>query len=221
MQQPVRLWDASGGAEQSSLQGSAVGPQGIAFASDSRRLVTLTDDGLAALWDVTNPRSPVRGASIGDQGDRVTSVAYASDGAVIVTGTVGGTVSVWDVSDPAAPQRASTMRRHAGAVGGLAADSGGDLFATAGEDGVVVIWSLGDAARPLELTTLRTGSIYDAALLAFSRKGALAASSEREFVLFDTDVSGILSRLCAESTPIDQTEWLRYLPAFDYDPPCA
>lgn len=94
-------------------------------------------------------------------------------------------------------------------------------FVSAAGDGAVIVWSLADPGRPLELTRLPSGGHYDATRLAFTSQGALAAATECEFRVFDTDAATIASRLCAQSRPIDRADWQQFLPGFDYDPPCA
>ena len=221
---PVRLWrpDGIGPNPTTTLPGSTSGNQGVSYASDGASLATLTDGGQAAVWDVSDPDAPVRQSLLGNADDRVDSVAFGSGVDLLVTGTASGTLTVWDVSDRMRPHTISSVRRHAGAVGGLAAQPDGDLLASAGADGHVLLWSLHDPDQPLELTTFVVDGPQFSPVLAFSPNGAmLAASIERQVIVWDTDVPGILQRICARTARIDDAEWARYLPGSDFDPPCA
>jgi len=148
-------------------------------------------------------------------------MTFASN-TLIVTGSTTGLVSLWDVHDPTKPSALSTISRHTGTVAGLAVQQRGELLASAADDGTIRLTTIRDPARPVEITALQGGGPYDSAALAFSPDGGtLAAASVNTFVLWSVDVSAILGRLCTDSNTITEADWDRYLPGFEYDPPCA
>jgi WD40 repeat protein len=83
----------------------------VAFSPDGRTLATTTSStvvggivvggggGRLRLWDVTNPRRPVRIASVVDD-QNVTAVAFSPDGRTLAATTVGGVdgrLRLWEV----------------------------------------------------------------------------------------------------------------------------
>lgn len=221
--QPLQLWTTGGETPRpaAALPGSVATAQSAAFAPKSGFLAARMQEGGVRLWDVSEPDRPVPLVTLPTDGEAVQSVAFGSDD-LLVTGGTTGLVSLWDVHEPADPVLVSTVARHTGQVDGLAVQPGGSLLASAADDGTIRLSSISEPTRPIEVTVLQGGGLYDSPVLAFSPDGAvLAAARVQGAALWDVDVPSILRRLCAESSPIDETEWARYLPSIAYDPPCA
>jgi WD40 repeat protein len=93
------LWSLDGAARPIRLGRFTEGVP-AAFSADGRMLL-VHDRNATTLWNIVDPRRPVRLASLG----RATSDAtFAPDGRTLYTGDVdGNTITRWDLRDPAAP----------------------------------------------------------------------------------------------------------------------
>jgi WD40 repeat protein len=205
----------------SELPETASRIQGAAFSPTAPVAAARSQDGSVGVWDVANPGSPGRLATVtsGDQG--IESVAFTANGMLLV-GDKSGVVSVWDTTDPSHPDEVATIARHSSAVSGLAAQPAGDLIASASEDGTIRLVSIADPTQPVEVATFQNGGHFDSPHVAFSHDGALlAATGSAALSLWRVSAADVIRRLCAQSAPISRTEWDRYLLDFSYDPPCA
>ncbi|MBL7487818.1 TIR domain-containing protein [Frankia sp. AgB1.9] len=124
-----RLWDVAdphAPARLSSIDDDQ-DVAAVAFSPDGRTLATASgaeDQNQAAigrlrLWDVTNPRSPVRLASIDDD-QQMNAVVFSPDGLTVATATATATGAqtgaaatgrfrLWDVSNPRNPARLASI----------------------------------------------------------------------------------------------------------------
>ncbi|MBX6388646.1 MAG: hypothetical protein IRZ08_06550 [Frankia sp.] len=74
--------------------------------ADTRRLVaTGGADGVARIWDVTDPARPAELAALRDSPAAITDIAVSADGALLATADAGGTVALWDIADRSQPRR--------------------------------------------------------------------------------------------------------------------
>ncbi|MEV6237336.1 hypothetical protein [Lentzea sp. NPDC051838] len=191
----------------------------VAFSPDSRHVVTRGDQGeYVQLWDIADPARPREVRVIETRDDPVESVLYGPGGDHVVTGSKSGLITVWRVDGT----RVATVSRHVGRVHALALHPDGRMIASAADGGEVVLWDVTDPARLVEVSLLRSGSLYDAAAIAFSPDGALLGGADgTRTTIWSIDVPRLLEKLCADSPAIPETEWRQYLPDIPYDPPCA
>ncbi len=86
------MWDAASGIYYRTLSGHAGGVSTVAWAPDSRRVVSASDDSTAGVWDVET------GARVGLLSGHA-GFCFAADvtGEVALTGGFDGTVKLWDL----------------------------------------------------------------------------------------------------------------------------
>ncbi len=138
----IRLWDIGDRAPRQvgRLDGHVSPVQRVRLYTPRGLLVTTSEDGVLALWDVSDP---VRGrslASVAGQTGPVTDVALSPDGGLVATAGVNETVRLWNVSDPRQPKRLGLITGHVGAVGAVAFSPDGRLVATGGDDHSLRLW---------------------------------------------------------------------------------
>ena len=98
----------------------------------------------------------------------------------------------------------------------------GRMLAASSNDNTVHLFDVTDPHHPVGIATLVGHSSFVDAL-AFSPDGRTLAtgSSDRSIGLWDVDVEHMAAHLCDLAWPrISQADWDRYLPGFDYRPPC-
>ncbi|MEV4110597.1 NACHT domain-containing protein [Nonomuraea sp. NPDC049695] len=69
-----------------------------AFSPQGHLLLTGTSMSCAILWDISDPRSPVRVATLGNQGT-ATAAVFTPDGRRLATGSLDQTVVLWDLEE--------------------------------------------------------------------------------------------------------------------------
>jgi WD40 repeat protein len=106
-----------------------------------------SSDGWVALWDISDPSRPVRGATartakrgLGAGVGEVYAVVFSPDGRSLVSGNGDHAVILWDVTDPAHPAPAPALTGHRGPVSGVAFSPDGRLLASCGTDQTVRLW---------------------------------------------------------------------------------
>jgi WD40 repeat protein len=160
----LRLWDVSNPrapARTASIDDDQ-NVRAVAFSPDGHTLAVATainTDGGAGgrlrLWDVTNPRAPVRIASIDDD-ENATAVAFSPDGHTLAN-TIGGLLQLWDVSNPRSPVRSASID-DGQYIDSVVFSPDGRTLATAGGStaGRLFLWDVSNPRAPV-----RTASIDD------------------------------------------------------------
>ena len=105
------------------------GGQPLALSPDGRTVATIAYSGQTALWNVTDPRHPVKMATL--------------------------KVTLWNVTDPAHAYRLAAIDGAGDFVQAFTFSSRGNLLAAVTHHGTVLIYSLTDPARPGRTATVR------------------------------------------------------------------
>jgi WD40 repeat protein len=130
----LRWWDAATGkpVDRHPL-GTEGGTSAVVIHPDGHTLVTGSDDGRVAQWDLASGRML---GPILPHGSPIRKVAFLGEGQRIVVATEDGQVRVWDL----ASLWVFALPPEGVAVTSLAVSSDGDRFATGTERGTVRLW---------------------------------------------------------------------------------
>ena len=172
----VSLWDVAKGKVSRKLSGHTQRVLGVDFTSDSRRVVSGSEDNSMVVWDVSTGGA-IR--TLRGHGGGLTSLRVSPDDRLIASGSYDGTMRLWDT--------ASGKER----VAFFCLDSGNEWLATTPEGyyagslngAKMVAWRIGDEVYPVELFE---GKFYRPDLVARAIKGrampadvAIMTSEER------------------------------------------
>ncbi len=143
---------------------------GVDFSSDGRRLVCVTTQGQAQLWDTAEWKM-VAEHKLPDI--NLVSVRFSPDGKWLVTGEDQGAVRLWQ-TEPLSHK--SVIGRHTSRIKSVAFSPDGREAASAGEDQTIALWNV----RRRELIT-RIG-VHDSPVyaIAFSPDGKRLVSGEHD-----------------------------------------
>lgn len=187
------------------------------ISPDGNTLAVVDDHG-TELWDASNPRQPVRLATLDGR-----DVAWSPDGHILsVTGDES--VHLVDVNDLRHPKILST-------IDGVSEDTSfspsGRLLAVGDANGVPTLWDVSRPAHPTRAARLvgHRGSVYH---LVFSPDGSVLFTGSFDKTMGIWDVTPLeeqlgdpVARACAIAGPGMSVEnWERYLTGSSYRPSC-
>ena len=121
--------------------------EAINFSPSGDILATGSRDNTVMLWNVSNPGSPTRIATLAEHKSGVKAVEFGPDGRTLATGSVDKTVMLWDVSDPTQPTWIRTLTDHNDWVAAVGFSVDGGILATSGGDDTVILWDITDPTR--------------------------------------------------------------------------
>jgi WD40 repeat protein len=224
--QTTQLWDVGDPQQPHPIRFLPTRSGTISMAADrtGRLLAVSTGGPDVDLWDVDASPQPRMVATLpGAASGRNRAMAFSPDGRLIAVSSNGNTAQLWNVSDPRHPSKITELTGHTSAVNALAFSPDSHTLATGSSDSTVRLWDVSGAAEhPTTIATL-TGHSGSVNAIAFSPDGRTLAtgSSDRSIGLWDTDVDHMAAHLCTLAWPrIGPNEWAKYLPGFDYRPPC-
>jgi hypothetical protein len=167
----VNVWDLSPGYAaarlEQSIENHADWVQGIAFAPDSKHLLTASRDKTAKVWDLTAKESVL---TFPDHQNGVNGVAVKPDGKLAFSVGEDGVLRTWNTAGDGKQVRASGG--HAGPVYRVVLDPKQPLLVTCGADKTVRIWNA-DNGAPVRTLSGHTDYVY---AVAVSPDGSLIAS---------------------------------------------
>ncbi|KAF2878140.1 WD40-repeat-containing domain protein [Massariosphaeria phaeospora] len=131
----IKLWDASTGTLEHTLEGHLAGISTIAWSPDSKILASGSDDKSIRLWHVaTGMAHPT--SFIGHH-NYVYSVAFSPKGNMLVSGSYDEALYLWDVR---AARVMRSLPAHSDPVGGVDFVRDGTLIVSCANDGLIRVW---------------------------------------------------------------------------------
>lgn len=149
------------------LSDSSATPLALAFSPDGRRLLQMSADGFARIWDLDSGMvaARMRVVDAGTFGEG--SGAFSPDGSRILTGTLG-TVQLWRADTGTA---LVALTENGGEVNSVAFSPDGSLALTGGADGNARLWDVATGKPAGPVLTGRGDAIH---AVTFSPDGKLA-----------------------------------------------
>jgi WD40 repeat protein len=166
------------------------GGQPTALSPDGRTVATIASSDQTTLWNVANPRHPVKVVTLPATDDSLLwGQAFSPDGQILATAHYDR-ILLWDVSRPARPRLLRTLDAPVtsppqAVVGNsyevpfspqdLAFSPGGDILASATGTDQVTLWNVADPAHAYRMATIGGAGDFIQAF-AFSPRGNLLAA---------------------------------------------
>ncbi|MET9226106.1 helix-turn-helix domain-containing protein [Lentzea sp. NPDC003310] len=196
------LWDVSDPARPRELSRAITFSAPIVaatFSHDGRTLVAAAEDGVVDLWNVSDPRKPVKAGSLTvPRTATVWQVELSADDRTLVVVNGSRELQLWDVRDPAQPRaypplktdgNPSPIRRggQAGREEVFSVVIHGTVMAFANQGASGALYDISDPAQPRKLGSLPNegGPLQR---LAFSPDGTLVAAGTTDDVVRVWDV---------------------------------
>ena len=169
------------------------GGQPLALSPDGRTVATIAYSGQTALWNVTDPRRPVKMATLSDgDGSKLEELAFSPDSQILATARYDK-IFLWDMASPARPRLLRTLDAPVTAPGGdgnipfsqqdLAFSPAGTILASATGTDQVTLWNVTDPAHAYRLATLDGAGDFIQAFTFSARGNLLAAVTHHGTVL--------------------------------------
>jgi len=161
------------------------GGQPMALSPDGRTVATIAYSGQTVLWNVADPRHPVKMTTLSDgDGSKLEELAFSPDGQILATAHYDK-IFLWGMASPARPRLLRTLDAPVRSPGGggpipfsqqdLAFSPGGSILASATGTDQVTLWNVTDPAHAYRMATLDgVGDFVQA--LTFSPRGNLLAA---------------------------------------------
>jgi hypothetical protein len=131
-------------------------------------------EGTVFLWDVSNPKSPIKLATLSGNSSNVSSIAFSADGKEIASSSVE--IILWDISTPTLPVKLSTFSGHTDYVTSVAFRPTGKELASGSLDSTVILWDVSNLNAPTKSHVLVGHSDYVTSV-AYSPDGESLASA--------------------------------------------
>ena len=169
------------------------GGQPIALSPDGRTVATIAYSGQAALWNVADPRHPVKMTTLSDGDDsKLWALAFSPDSEILATAHYDR-IFLWDMTSPARPRLLRALDAPVTSPAGdgnipispqdLAFSPGGSILASATGTDQVTLWNVTDPAHAYRLATLDAAGDFIQAFTFAPRGNLLAAVTFHSNVL--------------------------------------
>lgn len=162
------------------------------FSPDGARIVTISGDRTARIWDGDGNLIKILGGHTG----AIRQIAFSPDGSFVATGSDDFSIRIWHKKDGS---EAGILTGHGGEIRSLTFPSNARIL-SASSDGIVRLWAL-DRLQPLVVSEKRS---YGGGAGAISDDGTLASMSwgDAEVRVFDTDSGRLVTTL--KTLPVEQ-----------------
>ena len=142
------------------------------ITQDGTRLITVSADGTAQVWDTDTGESIFR-FPLSTHTEGVNDIAISPDGKLLATASDDGTARIWDLESG---QELAVLTGHTGFIWSVAFSPDGAHLATGGTDQTVRLW---DAVTGEEMRTL-TGHTFPVNVVEFSPDGKQLVSGSMD-----------------------------------------
>ena len=193
---------------QQTLIGPDVGVNAVAYSPDGKWIASVSDDGMAKVWDAKTGAS--HRAFTHKKGENANDVAFSPDGKLIGTAGDDGMVKVWEMANPTEEPKYQLMgvaeAPEWDEASAVAFSPDGNRLAAGGSDGTVLIWNFSE--RGAEAQILPTGHAKKVRAVAFSPDGKLlvSASNDKTVKVWNTEACELLQTLGEDTAvPADLT----------------
>ncbi|WP_173261541.1 nSTAND1 domain-containing NTPase [Streptomyces pacificus] len=148
-------------------------------SDDGALLAVGSRDHTVSLWDIRDPRRPLRAGTVTGHAEEVHAVALGPGRRTLATAGADRTLRLWDAARPAHPAALSVLTGPGGAVHSVAFRPDGRLLAAGHRDGTVSVWGIEDTRRPRRRAALdaHTDTVRS---VAFSADGRLLATAGQD-----------------------------------------
>lgn len=193
------VWNAADGAELFSFAAdTGYWLRSAAFSPDGKRLLTVGDDNLARIWDVTPVGQPVR---LGTLGNAIKTIAFSADRSRLAAGAEDGSAALWNVEAGGAPVM---LRGHSLPLNSVAFSPDATRVVTASKDGTARIF---DAVTGAPIAVLE-GHRAEVSGASFSPDGTRVLTVSPDAFLWDA----------SNGDPIAKFAGMRYVRAAVFSP---
>ena len=140
----IFLWSAETGERVADLRVGGTKPVvGIQFSADGTKLAVHADDYQAFVYDLTDPKTPQKIATVHQ--NEMRSLVFSPGGDLLVSGGYDPTVILWDVSTS---RQICQIEGHHGGIDSLAFAPDGQTLASS-SSGAVYAWKVNNGGRTM------------------------------------------------------------------------
>lgn len=191
------LWSVATREQLTRFYGHAAGVNAVAFlpapTDGSRpRVVTVSDDGTARIWDGNTGKVL---HVLEGHAKKVVAVAVSPDGKTIATGSWDRSVRLWDAETGAAMQ---VFTGHSNSVNDVIFTADGTAVVSAGYDGDVRVWSLDPSIEPYRFA--KVGFPINSIALSSDGETLVTGSSDQTVRVWDFDSRQLRRELSGHHT---------------------
>ncbi|GLY93779.1 hypothetical protein Acsp02_10350 [Actinoplanes sp. NBRC 103695] len=206
-------------------------PRAMAFSPDGQMLA-FTYHKTVNLWDLRNPASPQKVATLSGHADQTMSVAFGPTGKTVATGSADRTVILWDITDLKEPERYSTLTGAYYPIARVAFSANGRTLIAGETSRSSTIWDVAEPARPIRLSRILTNHAYERGALAFSPDGRTLAVGTDQDLREGVGIWDLTRQNNLRADPgafgctvtgkgLTEREWVRLIPELPYERTCA